>query len=198
MSDLMSKLALSKKIMDKHNEIPRSGNNTLVNNPAPQVESYNPIPATYNLPSEFTNETKVEQSYNNAPPTQDRILNSKLPDEIKKLMIENPIDKPSVPGLNSTFLSEDIIQGAQKLMGTEKKQIQENQSQSSFDISSLKNMIRDIVRDTVRDVLKEELSKSGMLVENESKTNDSLQMRVGKHIFEGKVTKIKKVQEVDF
>jgi hypothetical protein len=194
MSDLMSKLALSKKIMDKHNEIPRSGNNTLVNNPAPQVESYNPIPATYNLPSEFTNETKVEQSYNNAPPTQDRILNSKLPDEIKKLMIENPIDKPSVPGLNSTFLSEDIIQGAQKLMGTEKKQIQENQSQSSFDISSLKNMIRDIVRDTVRDVLKEELSKSGMLVENESKTNDSLQMRVGKHIFEGKVTKIKKVQ----
>jgi hypothetical protein len=55
-------------------------------------------------------------------------------------------------------------------------------------------MIRDIVRDTVRDVLKEELSKSGMLVENESKTNDSLQMRVGKHIFEGKVTKIKKVQ----
>jgi hypothetical protein len=194
MNDLMSKLALSKKIMDKHNEIPRSGNNTLVNNPAPQVESYNPIPATYNLPSEFTNETKVEQSYNNAPPTQDRILNSKLPDEIKKLMIENPIDKPSVPGLNSTFLSEDIIQGAQKLMGTEKKQIQENQSQSSFDISSLKNMIRDIVRDTVRDVLKEELSKSGMLVENESKTNDSLQMRVGKHIFEGKVTKIKKVQ----
>jgi hypothetical protein len=194
MSDLMSKLALSKKIMDKHNEIPRSGNNTLVNNTVPQVESYNPIPATYNLPSEFTNETKVEQSYNNAPPTQDRILNSKLPDEIKKLMIENPIDKPSVPGLNSTFLSEDIIQGAQKLMGTEKKQIQENQSQSSFDISSLKNMIRDIVRDTVRDVLKEELSKSGMLVENESKTNDSLQMRVGKHIFEGKVTKIKKVQ----
>ena len=190
----MSKLALSKKIMDKHNEIPRSGNNTLVNNPVPQVESYNPIPATYNLPSEFTNETKVEQSYNNEPPTQDRILNSKLPDEIKKLMIENPIDKPSVPGLNSTFLSEDIIQGAQKLMGTEKKQIQENQSQSSFDISSLKNMIRDIVRDTVRDVLKEELSKSGMLVENESKTNDSLQMRVGKHIFEGKVTKIKKVQ----
>jgi hypothetical protein len=194
MNDLMSKLALSKKIMDKHNEIPRSGNNTLVNNPAPQVESYNPIPATYNLPNEFINETKVEQSYNNEPPTQDRILNSKLPDEIKKLMIENPIDKPSVPGLNSTFLSEDIIQGAQKLMGTEKKQIQENQSQSSFDISSLKNMIRDIVRDTVRDVLKEELSKSGMLVENESKTNDSLQMRVGKHIFEGKVTKIKKVQ----
>jgi len=194
MNDLMSKLALSKKIMDKHNEIPRSGNNTSVNNPTPQVESYNPVPATYNLPNEFINETKVEQSYNNEPPTQDRILNSKLPDEIKKLMIENPIDKPSVPGLNSTFLSEDIIQGAQKLMGTEKKQIQENQSQSSFDISSLKNMIRDIVRDTVRDVLKEELSKSGMLVENESKTNDSLQMRVGKHIFEGKVTKIKKVQ----
>ena len=192
MSDLMSKLVLSKKIMDKHNEIPRSGNNTTVKNSAPQVESYNAVPATYNLPNEFVNETKTEQFHNNVPPTQDRILNSKLPEEIKKLMIENPIDRPSVPGLNTSFLSEDIIQGAQKLMGNEKKQVQENQS--SFDISSLKNMIRDIVRDTVRDVIKEELSKAGMLVENESKTNDSLQMRVGKHIFEGKVTKIKKVQ----
>jgi hypothetical protein len=194
MSDLMSKLALSKKIMDKHNEIPRSGNNTSINNSAPQVESYNAVPAKYNLPNEFINETKVEQSYNNEPPTQDRILNSKLPDEIKKLMIENPIEKPNVPGLNTSFLSEDIIQGAQKLMGTEKKQIQENKVQNQFDISSLKNMIRDIVRDTVRDVIREELSNAGMLVENESKTNDSLQMRVGKHIFEGKVTKIKKVQ----
>ena len=47
-------------------------------------------------------------SYNNTPPTQDRILNSKLPDEIKKLMIENPIEKPNVPGLNTSFLSEDV------------------------------------------------------------------------------------------
>lgn len=194
----MSKLALSKKIMDKHNEIPRSGNNMSVKNSAPQVESYNPVPATYNLPNEFVSETKTEQFYNNTPPTQDRILNSKLPDEIKKLMIENPIDTPNVPGLNTSFLSEDIIQGAQKLMGTEPKKHSQGQPQGhtvpGIDMNALKTMIRDTVRDTVMDVVREELSKAGMLVENESKTNDSLQMRVGKHIFEGKVTKIKKVQ----
>ena len=186
----MQKLAMSKQIMDRHKEIPRghsAGMPNMVNESIPN--------AKYNIPQEMVSES-VQKPVQMPPQQMDesRILNSKLPEHIKKLMIENPIDKPSVPGLNSTFLSEDIIQGAQKLMGTEKKQIQENQSQSSFDISSLKNMIRDIVRDTVRDVLKEELSKSGMLVENESKTNDSLQMRVGKHIFEGKVTKIKKVQ----
>jgi hypothetical protein len=198
MNDLMSKLALSKKIMDKHNEIPRSGNNTLVNNPTPQVESFNPVPATYNLPDEFLTENKTVQTYDNNPPTQDRILNSKLPDEIKKLMLENPIEKPSVPGLNTSFLSNDIIEGAQKLMGTTpKKQVQEqnmSQSPSNIDVNMLKTMIRDTVRDAVRDIVKEELSKSGMIVENESKANDFLQLKVGKHIFEGKVTKIKKVQ----
>ena len=196
MNDLMAKLAVSKKIMDKHNEIPRTGNNPTIRNSAPQVESFNPVPATYNLPDEFVNESiPSTPSYNNTPPTQDRILNSKLPDEIKKLMIENPIEKPNVPGLNTSFLSEDLIEGAQKLMGVQQQKKQPQvQNVSENDMSFLKTMIRDIVRDTVRDVLKEELSKAGMLIESESKTNDSLQMRVGKHIFEGKVTKIKKVQ----
>jgi hypothetical protein len=55
-------------------------------------------------------------------------------------------------------------------------------------------MIRDVVRDTVRDVVREELQNSGMLTESGVKTNESLQLKVGKHVFEGKVTKIKKVK----
>lgn len=194
MNDLMSKLALSKKIMDKHNEIPRAGADSVVRN-TPQVENFNPVPASYNIPQEFVNE-EVKSNYKDAQPTQDRIINSKLPDEIKKLMIENPIEKPSVPGMGGSFLSEEVIQGAQKLMGTNQKQQPQPQSQnfSGIDMNSLKQMIRDTVRDTVRDVVREELSKSGMLTESESKSNDSLQMRVGKHVFEGKITKIKKVQ----
>lgn len=194
MNDLMSKLALSKKIMDKHNEIPRAGADSVVRN-TPQVENFNPVPASYNIPQEFVNE-EVKSNYRDAQPTQDRIINSKLPDEIKKLMIENPIEKPSVPGMGGSFLSEEVIQGAQKLMGTNQKQQSQPQSQnfSGIDMNSLKQMIRDTVRDTVRDVVREELSKSGMLTESESKSNDSLQMRVGKHVFEGKITKIKKVQ----
>lgn len=194
MNDLMSKLALSKKIMDKHNEIPRAGADSVVRN-TPQVENFNPVPASYNIPQEFVNE-EVKSNYKDAQPTQDRIINSKLPDEIKKLMIENPIEKPNVPGMGGSFLSEEVIQGAQKLMGTNQKQQSQPQSQnfSGIDMNSLKQMIRDTVRDTVRDVVREELSKSGMLTESESKSNDSLQMRVGKHVFEGKITKIKKVQ----
>jgi hypothetical protein len=43
-------------------------------------------------------------------------------------------------------------------------------------------------------VVREELSKSGMIVENEQKTNEQLTLKVGKHLFEGRVTKIKKIQ----
>lgn len=190
----MSKLAISKKIMDRHSQMPRGTNEAPIRNTTPQVESYEPINANYNIPQEFVTE---EIKQNNQPVTQDRILNSKLPDEIKKLMIENPIEKPAVPGLNTSFLSEEVIEGAQKLMGTSKKQPQgqpQGQNVPDFDMNMLKTMIRDTVRDTVRDVVREELSKTGMIVENESKSNETLQLKVGKHIFEGKVTKIKKVQ----
>lgn len=194
MNDLMSKLAVSKKIMDRHNQIPRGTNDAPIRNNAPQVESYNPIQANYNIPQEFVTE---DIKNDNQPITQDRILNSKLPEQIKKLMIENPIEKPVVPGLNTSFLSEEVIQGAQKLMGASKKESQGQnigQNVSNIDMNMLKTMIRDTVRDTVRDVVREELSKSGMIIESESKSNDMLQFKVGKHIFEGKVTKIKKVQ----
>ena len=53
-------------------------------------------------------------------------------------------------------------------------------------------MVRDVVRDTVRDVVREELKSSGVI--SETTSNDSLQLKVGSHIFEGKVTKIKKLR----
>jgi hypothetical protein len=46
----------------------------------------------------------------------------------------------------------------------------------------------------MREVVSEVLSENGLLVESVSKSNDVFSFRVGKHIFEGKVTKIKKVQ----
>ena len=198
MNDLMAKLAISKKIMDKHNEIPRANDN-VVRNATPQVESYSPVQANYNIPNEFIDEQSLTQNKekNTSQGMPDRIMNSKLPDEIKKLMIENPIEQPKM-AQTSDFLSEEIIEGAQKLMGTSSKKQPQGQSQGQnvpgIDMNMLKTMIRDTVRDTVRDVVREELSKSGILTESETKTNDSLQLKVGKHIFEGKVTKIKKIQ----
>ena len=43
--------------------------------------------------------------------------------------------------------------------------------------------------------MKEELQSAGLISENEQKTNETLSLRVGKHIFEGKVLKIKKVKQ---
>ena len=192
----MTKLALSRKIMERHNEIPRnsSGDASIS---TPQVQLFEVPQSTYNIPQDIVSENIPSKQQSIDISTPDRILNSKLPDEIKKLMIENPIDKPTMSTTNN-FLSDEIIEGAQKLMGTKKPQINENTSQrqnqgqnvSGIDINNLKQM----VRDTVRDVVREELKSSGFITESESKTNERLQFRVGKHIFEGVVTKIKKTQ----
>ena len=190
-NDLMAKLAISKKIMDKHQEISRGNANSTTNYNAPMVENYEAVPATYNIPQEYASETTLSEVSQPELPTQDRILNSKLPDEIKKLMIENPIAQASLPG-TTNVLSNEIIEGAQKLMGTTPKKQNQPQSNnaSGIDMNALKTMIRD----TVRDVGREEFSKSGMIVENEQKTNEQLTLKVGKHLFEGRVTKIKKIQ----
>jgi hypothetical protein len=44
---------------------------------------------------------------------KDAVLNSKLPDEIKKLMIENPIVQPQ---MNGPTLSDELLDGAARLM----------------------------------------------------------------------------------
>lgn len=192
MSDLMQKLALSKKIMDAQNKIPRGG---IASNGEMPMSMDETIPeARYNIPQEMVLETKQPSQMNvSRPVSQDRILGSKLPEDIKKLMIENPIVQPNSGG--DSVLSDEIIQGATRLMGTKKPQVQEShtpQHNNSFDMNELKQMVRDVVRDTVRDVVREELKSSGVI--SETISNDSLQLKVGSHIFEGKVTKIKKIR----
>jgi hypothetical protein len=142
----------------------------------------------------------VQQMSNPRPASSDMIKSSKLPDEIKQLMMEHPIVQPSF-GNGGAVLSDEIVEGAARLMGRSKPQQTQaqtqtktqSQGQSMFETTELKQMIRDVVRDTVRDVVKEELRNAGMISEGK-KVNDTLQLRVGSHIFEGKVTKIKKVQ----
>lgn len=191
MSDLMERLAMSKKIMDKHNEVPRNQSSGLgmVN------ENTN---ATYNIPQDMLQQTNTPQQLNvsettiTKPVTNEAVLNSKLPDEIKKLMIENPIVQPQMTG---PTLSNEIVEGAARLMnkGNSTKNIVQESSDTSN--NDLKQMIRDVVRDTVRDVVKEELSNAGLISEGSQKTNETLSLRVGKHVFEGRVTKIKKVKQ---
>jgi hypothetical protein len=200
MSSLMEKLALSKKIMERSEEIKRGE----VRSTTPMVENFEPVNAGYNIPEEYLSEAPTQRiTDTTALPTQDRIINSKLPDEIKRLMIENPIEKPSSTG---PTISNEVIEGAQRLMKkdkisdlptsqTPKQKISENHSSSNFNMGELKTMIRDVVRDTVRDVVREELKQAGMIVESTQNSNESIQFKVGQHLFIGKVTKIKKLEK---
>ena len=200
MSDLMQKLAISKKIMDVHNNIQRGTATPSM----PMVESFDTPAASYNIPQEYLSEVQTQKpTFDPSQPLdEDRIKNSKLPDEIKKLMIEQPIIQPSSMG-GGSVISDEIIEGAQRLMNM--GQPQKNQStqttknttttsSSNMNLSEMKSMIRDVVRDTVRDVIREELQEAGMLVESTSKSNDTIQFKVGNHLFNGKVTQVKKIK----
>ena len=191
--DLIQKLMISKKIMEKHNDMGRNGVQSSGGSSAPMVENYQPIQATYNLPQEFLSEQEVAKPINNGPMTSDRILGSKLPDEIKKLMMEHPIQQPTM-GAGSGTLSNELVEKASRLMNTnakgellENKQPQQQRQQSNVGVDA--NVIRDIVRETVQDVLRE----NGLLTESETKSNEVFKFRVGQHIFEGKLIRVKKI-----
>jgi hypothetical protein len=192
--DLMQKLMISKKIMEKHTDMGSNGIQSTGGMSSPMVEDYQPIQANYNLPQEFLSEQEVAKPINNGPMTSDRILGSKLPDEIKKLMMEHPIQQPTM-GVGSGTLSNELVEKASRLMRTnakgeltENKQPQrQQQSQTTTGINA--NEIRDIVRETVQDVLRE----NGLLTESETKSNEVFKFRVGQHIFEGKLVRVKKI-----
>jgi hypothetical protein len=207
MDQLMQKLMISKAIMDKTDGIKRIDNREM-NSPSNMVETFNMPQAKYNIPQEYLQEQpsqQMSQPYlsslpveNTKPvgvPTIDAIKNSRLPDEIKKLMMEHPISQPQQA--NPT-LSNDLIERASRLMKEnpsgyvpesakpkQQVQVQSSQPTGNIDYKVLQKMINEAVNNA--------LKENGLLVESTDKTNELFSFKVGKHIFEGKVTKIKKL-----
>jgi len=192
-NDLMQKLMISKKIMDIHNNVPRGQAQDTIN--VPNVEDYEAPAAKYNLPQEYMTENKPITS--SGPITKDKVMSSRLPDEIKRLMIEHPINQPQQQ--TQSVLSNDLVEKASRLMKNDvannvshfkqpKQQVQENSQNVTSNLD--KNMLKNLIKETIEEVL----SENGLLTESTSKTNELFQFRVGSHIFEGKVTKIKKVR----
>jgi hypothetical protein len=200
---LMEKLAVSKKIMDAHNNTPRSNvsENMSSYHNSPSVENYEPVKGKYNIPQEFLQEdstpllSSIPSEYSPKMPqplTNDRVMSSKLPDAIKRLMIEHPIEVPNSMGGGGSVLSNELVEKASRLMNLKgetqpKQQVQERaQTQSpNFNMKELKSMLREVVEEV--------LQENGILSESEQKSNEVFSFKVGKHIFEGKVTKIKKI-----
>lgn len=198
--ELLQRLVLSKKIMERHDNMGRGG--TQISNPSlPMVEDYQPVSASYNIPQEFMQEQRIQKPVSSDVPQHDRIANSKLPDEIKKLMMEHPIQQPTMGMSSGTVLSDDLVEKASRLMNTkangdlinpqqqQRPPIQEQTSKSVSGVSP--KILKQIVKETVEDVLRE----NGLLTESEKSSDEIFKFRVGDRIFEGKVTKIKKVQK---
>jgi hypothetical protein len=193
---LLQKLQISKQIMQKHNSMGRNTVAESLDNNI-NVETYEPVKGTYNIPQEYLSEDAVkQQKQTQFDNSEDKILNSRLPDEIKRLMIEHPIQQPSTP-LNNSVLSDDLVEKASRLMNTNAKgdYIGESKKQNPTtqnkvpQIGLTANDIKNIVKETVEDVLRD----NGLLTESESNTNDLFKFRVGQHIFEGKLLKVKKI-----
>lgn len=188
--DLMEKLMVSRAIMQKSDAIKRGNvSESSYNEPrtinAPQLETFQPVAGNYNIPQEYIQESQVQKAPQMA--TKDRIASSKLPDEIKRLMIENPIEAPSSM-YGSSVISDEIVERAAKLMGTERpKQEQKRVVSESTSTGDLRQMLREVVEEVLRD--------NGVIAESSQKANETIMFKVGEHIFEGKVTKIKKVRK---
>ena len=201
----MDKLIKSKAIMDRHDGMKRSNSISESSySSMPMAQDFDIPQAKYNIPQEFLQEQQVQQPYlsqvpNTKPvgvPSVDAIKNSKLPDEIKKLMMEHPISQPQQPQMT---LSSELIEKASRLMKegngnyvpeSAKQKQQTSQSQPQVQSQGIDyKVIQKMINEAVRSALKE----NGLITESTEKTNEMFTFKVGKHQFEGRVTKVKKL-----
>ena len=205
-NDLMSRLSASKAIMDS--PIFGKSNNTMSGGlPPTSLQDFDMPQAKYNIPQEYLQEQpQVQQPYlselprvNTKPvgnPTVDAIKNSKLPDDIKRLMMEHPIAQQQQP---EATLSNDLIERASRLMrGNDSGYVPESakpktQSESPQQTSSVSGINYKLIQKMINEAVSNALRENGLLMESSEKSNEIFSFKVGKHVFEGKVTKIKKL-----
>src|SRR5574343_1573769 len=187
-NSLMEKLAVSKKIMEIHKELPRNSNGGGITQESikanPVLEEFTAPTAKYNIPDELLSEQVPKAKPINIPPvpTTERIMNSKLPDDIKKLMLEHPIQQPQAPVMT---ISNELVEKATRLMGTAKKEekpIEKKKPQSTRIVES--ETTNNDLRSLLKEVLNELLIENGIISESTTKTNETIQFKVGKTIFE--------------
>lgn len=190
-NDLMAKLVMAKKVMDKVETGTYEKGNTNINTN---------ITESYNIPEEYmdvTEEPVINNRNVNLPPSIDRIQNSKLPDAVKKAMIEKPIQQIQSISLNET-LDMNFIKGAKRLMEQEgvstKKQQPQNIRQSQpqqYGSNIDMNAIAVLIENTVRKVLDEKLNQI-LTAQTTASINENLVLKVGDSIFKGKITGVNK------
>ena len=205
----MQKLAMSnvREIMNQ-TSVPRKTETS-----SHMVQEFDMPQAKYNIPQEFLQEQpsmgQGQQPYlsevsrvNTKPvgnPTVDAIKNSRLPDDIKRLMMEHPIAQPQQ---QEATLSNDLIERATRLMKQDqsgyipesaKPKSQPAQSAEPQQTSSTEKINYKLIQKMINEAVNNALKENGLIMESSEKSNEIFSFKVGKHVFEGKVTKIKKL-----
>ena len=202
-NDLMSRLVASKAIMDSP-KFTQSRNAMNEGLPPTSLQQFDVPNAKYNIPQEFLQEQQTpNQPYlaqapreNTKPvgvPTMDAIKNSKLPDEIKRLMMEHPIAQAQQPQMT---LSDELVEKASRLMkGDTHNYIPESAKQKTTQtaIPQSSGIDYNIIQKMITEAVNNALKSNGLLTESSEKSNEQFSFKVGKHVFEGKVTKVKKI-----
>jgi hypothetical protein len=118
-------------------------------------------------------------------------MESKLPDAIKKAMIENPIPQIS---LNDS-LDIDFVKNTKRLMeaeGVATKPTTKSTTTNSGDlVKQLTPLIENIVRKTVTEIMDTKLNQL-LTAQQTLSINENLVLKVGDSIFKGKITGVNK------
>jgi len=151
---LMQKLVQAKKVMNKVD-----GGNFERGHVNETILRSNPEEINVSEIGQTTPQRAVQHSSN-------KIMESKLPDAIKRAMIENPIPQSSKPRQTQTTKSVPT---------------------SNIDM----NEIAIIIENTVRKVMDEKLSQI-LTAQQTLSINENLVLKVGDSIFKGKITGVNK------
>lgn len=181
-SDLMKKLVQAKKVMNKVDggDFERGHVNETI---------------LLSTPEELLNDTSIPQPRMNLQSNvvdESRINKSKLPDAIKKAMMENPIPQISL----TDSLDMDFVKGAKRLMeqeGVSKKQLDKtkNLNTPTTNVPFDMNTLSIIIENTVRKVMDEKLNQI-LTAQQTTSINESLVLKVGDSIFKGTITGVNK------
>jgi hypothetical protein len=182
-NDLMHKLVQAKKVMNKVD----GGNYQ-----RGQVDES----ILRSAPEDVMNNTQMQSNPSAqrqmGTPNVSQIQNSKLPEAIKRAMIENPIPQIS---LNDT-LDMDFVKGAKRLMeqeGVSTKPSQSKQTTNNNGGNIDMNAIAVLIENTVRKVMDEKLNQI-LTASQTSSINENLVLKVGDSIFKGKITGVNKAK----
>jgi hypothetical protein len=187
-NDLMAKLAKASKVMQKVQGGDFSRGNV---NESMLSDEYDSS-GEYNQQS-FQQPQSQQNNYSTPDFDVSKIQNSKLPDAIKRAMMENPISQISL----GETLDMDFVKGAKRLIEQENRA--NNPSKGKQQSKPMQNVggkidmnaIAILIENTVRKVMDEKLNQI-LTAQTTSSINENLVLKVGDSIFKGKITGVNK------